>query len=305
MGWRRGHVVRPMLGTERREAEAYLARCGQDYVTDSSNLVPDVKRNRLRLQVMPLLRELNPSVVQALSATAARMADVGLLAGRAVAEVRTRVCRETEGGLDIDIAALRKEEAAATLLHEWLGPKGFTAAQTDEVAARLDGTSGARYDAPGWQLVRDRSTLRLRPAYSRFEPFDMEADGTYALPDGRCLHRTTLDREAAGDIPRTADTAYLDAGRVGRLTCRPVRRGDRFQPYGMTGTKLVSDYLTDRKRSVLDKARACVLCSDDDIAWLVGERPDQRFALTPATRRVVVVRLESDGAPPEAAVPLP
>ncbi len=304
MGWRRGRVVRPMLRTERREAEAYLARCGQDYVTDSSNLVPDVKRNRIRLQVMPLLRELNPSIVQTLTDTATRMAEAGLLADNAVAAARERVCRETEGGLDIDITALRKEGAAATLLHEWLGTLGFSVAQTDDMAARLDGASGARYEAPGWLLVRDRGKLCLRPANGHGEPFAMDADGCYALPDGRKLHRTTLTREALGSIPRDAATACLDADRLGQLVCRPVRRGDRFQPYGMKGSKLVSDYLTDRKRTLHDKARAYVLCSDETIAWLVGERPDQRFALTPTTRRVVVIRLETAGEESPTASPL-
>ena len=179
-----------------------------------------------------------------------------------------------------------------TLLHEWLAPFGFTSAQTDAVAGHLDGASGARYDAPGWQLVRDRGTLRLRPAIHDFTPFVLDRDGTYDLPGGRRLRRTTLTREALGPIPHDARTACLDADRAQGLTCRPVRRGDRFQPYGMRGTKLVSDYLTDRKRSLHDKARACVLCSGDAIAWLVGERPDQRFALTERTKRVVVVQIE-------------
>ena len=63
----------------------------------------------------------------------------------------------------------------------------------------------------------------------------------------------------------------------------------------MKGSKLVSDYLTDRKRSLTDKAQACVVCSGDAIAWLVGERPDQRFSLTAATTRVIVVRIEESG----------
>lgn len=295
MGWRRGRIVRPMLGTTHEEAVGYLRRCGQPYVTDSSNLVPDVKRNRLRLEIMPRLRELNPSVVDTLAITAARMAEAGLLMDSAVAAARSRVCRPAGDGLDIDIAALRAEVAVPTLLHEWLAPYGFTTAQTDAVTAHLDGPSGARYAAPGWLLVRDRRTLRLRPAPHGFEPFSLDRDGTYDLPGGRRLSRTTLTREALGAIPRDASTACLDADRAGDLTCRPVQRGDRFHPYGMKGSKLVSDYLTDRKRSLTDKAQACVVCSGDAIAWLVGERPDQRFSLTAATTRVIVVRIEESG----------
>ena len=296
MAWRRGRVVRPLLGVSRQELEAYLRRIGQDYVTDSTNLIPDVRRNRIRLEVLPQLRQLNPAIDRVLAETARRMAETEQIFDRAVAEARRRVCTEADGGLDIRLAALRAEPAPATLLHEWLAPYGYRPEQTADALAHADDCGTARYDSGAWTLVRDRGFLRLRRRPERFAPFVLDHEGLYPLPGGRQLRLARLSRQALGLIPRDAATACLDAVRVGRLICRPVERGDRFQPYGMRGPKLVSDYLTDRKRSPLAKAAACVVCSDETIAWLVGERPDQRFTLTDRTQDVVVLTLErTDG----------
>ncbi len=293
MAWRRGRVVRPLLATDRKALVTYLESIGQDYVTDSTNLVADVKRNRIRLQVLPLLRELNPAIDRVLAETARRMTEAEVIFDRAVTEARSRVCRPAEGGLDIDLAALHAEVSPETLLHEWLAPYGFRPEQTTDTAARKATSGSARYDADEWQLVHDRNFLRLRRRTGSFAPFALDADGCHPLPDGRTLRLVHLSREDLGPIPRDPRTACLDADRIGRLTCRPCRRGDRFRPYGMNGSKLVSDYLTDRKRSLLDKAAACVVCSDETIAWLVGERPDQRFALTESTCRVALLTVET------------
>ena len=96
-------------------------------------------------------------------------------------------------------------------------------------------------------------------------------------------------------IVRDRQVACLDADglKAGQLALRPVRQADRFVPLGMKGSKLVSDYLTDCKRTRLQKRQTCVLCCGVDIVWLVGERTDQRYAVRPGqTRRTVVVRME-------------
>ena len=85
--------------------------------------------------------------------------------------------------------------------------------------------------------------------------------------------------------------AYLDADKVkGELTIRRWQKGDKFVPFGMTGKKKVSDYLTDRKFSVFDKENQWVVCASENIVWLVDERTDNRFRVTEKTRRVIVIK---------------
>ena len=100
-------------------------------------------------------------------------------------------------------------------------------------------------------------------------------------------------REAAFVPARAADCVTIDAAAVvGQPFVRRVQTGDRFAPFGMhRGSKLVSDYLTDRHRSVLEKRAAAVVCDETGILWLVGETVDRRAAVTTSTQRVLEIRL--------------
>ena len=95
-------------------------------------------------------------------------------------------------------------------------------------------------------------------------------------------------------IPKDKDTACLDADKlVQPLTVRKWRKGDKFVPFGMTGKKNISDYLTDRKYSLFQKENQYVVCSEDKIVWLVGERSDNRFRVTEDTRRVLIIQVKN------------
>ena len=93
-------------------------------------------------------------------------------------------------------------------------------------------------------------------------------------------------------IPKDKHTACLDADKItAPLTLRLTQTGDAFIPFGMKGRKLVSDYLTDRKYSLVQKQRQWVLCAGDDILWLVGERIDHRYRVTEQTRNLLLIHL--------------
>ena len=95
---------------------------------------------------------------------------------------------------------------------------------------------------------------------------------------------------AGRHIEKEPSKASLDSSKVEfPLTLRPVKAGDRFQPYGMKGTKLVSDYLTDKHLSIFEKRRTLVLCDKKgDIVWVVNHRPDARFCLNDLSQETVL-----------------
>ena len=97
-------------------------------------------------------------------------------------------------------------------------------------------------------------------------------------------------------IPKEKDVACLDADKVMKpLIIRKWQKGDKFVPFGMTGKKNISDYLTDRKFSLFEKENQYVVCSSDDkIIWLIGERSDNRFRITNTTKRVMIIRLKKE-----------
>ncbi len=247
---RNGHIVRPLLHLAKQELLAYLQSIGQDYVEDSTNLQRGALRNRLRLDVMPLLRNINPRVVE-------------------------HICRTAEL---VESCLGTHEEGGYTLhsLDEWLRPHGFNSAQIRAKNKDQAGSSGAVYESPTHRLLRNRGRLVL------------EERGATA----RCkLQYSIVETDAPLDFvksqPLTPDHAYLDADKLTMpLTQRLWERGDRFHPFGMRGSRLVSDFLTDIKLSRFDKERQCILLSGKDIVWVVGRRPDNRYRVTPATRRV-------------------
>ena len=294
MAWRRGRVVRPLLGVSRQELEAYLRRIGQDYVTDSTNLIPDVRRNRIRLEVLPQLRQLNPAIDRVLAETARRMAETEQIFDRAVAEAVARVSKESGGVVEVDVARLSGEPSPESVLFEILSRHGFTPQQVGQVCGCLDAPTGRMYSSPTHDLLFDRGRLLIAERRESPKPLVIPEPGLYAMADGR---RLRVAREPLGEgfaIPRTGLEAAVDASKVAfPLVLRPVGQGDRFVPFGMKGSKLVSDYLTDRKANVFEK-RSQLMLTDaaGQAVWLVGERVDNRCRITGSTAEAIVVGVE-------------
>ncbi len=278
---RNGFVVRPMLDVCRADVEAFVKEAEETYVTDSTNLVDDVLRNKLRLHILPQLRALNPSIDRTLHETAGRLSEAAELYDAAIEGARHRV----QKGDVIDLEALRREPATRTVLYELLAPYGFNGRQVEEIFTHRKGTVGKCYESAEWRLLRDRGRLVLKKKGEE----EVGEEGLADLSD--FLEIAFIPRTPAFQIPKDANVACLDAGKCTEpLSVRRIRKGDRFIPYGMKGSKLVSDYLTDRKRTRFEKEEQWVVCCGDKIAWLVGERPDARFCITEETK--MVIRIE-------------
>lgn len=285
-----GTIVRPLLNLSRTDILNYLESLHQPYINDSSNFVADVKRNVIRLQVMPLLKKLNPSVVPTLSENAERFSEAEELYKVGLQKEIASVSRKPADaeGLDIDTLKLKDSPASFTLLYELLSPYGFRETQLRNM---LEGEeSGALFETADWKLTRDRGFLRLRPQAAALVEEPLPFDTDMFIGGGRALHASFLTEWES--IDKSPLVACLDADKLGSLTVRNVQNGDRFVPFGMKGSKLISDYLTDRKRSRIDKERALVVCSDGEIAWLVGERVSNCFAVTPQTHRLLKIELK-------------
>lgn len=270
-----GFIVRPLLCMDRAEVVDYLKSIGQEYVTDSTNLQDDYTRNKIRLNLLPAMQEINPSVKESILATAEHLADAAAIYKKGIEEGKLRV--SVPQGIRIE--ALKREPAPETLLFEILHPLGFNAARVKDIYRAIDGQPGKVFTANGYRVLKDRDLLWMEES-KELTPPRLQMEELPYTPDFI--------------IPRDKDTACLDADKLrAPLTLRLWRQGDSFVPFGMKGTKKVSDYLTDRKFSRLRKERQWVLCCGEDIAWLVGERTDNRFRVEEETKRVVVIRVRN------------
>ena len=285
-----GNIVRPLLCVSRQQIVSYLDTIGQPYVTDSTNLMPDVLRNKIRLQLIPLLQELSPAASEQIHTTALHLAEAERVYDDAIRRQSDTVLTPLPDEIDaIDIDLLQQMPSPESLLHELLLRYGFTSATADQVSLQLAMLQPGRcFESTTHRLVVDRRKLLIEPLSEEVKEQRLPEPGNYVLSDG---HRLRLSVVTPPIVSRQSEEATLDADKVRfPLTVRPACQGDRFQPYGMKGTQLVSDYLTNRKRSLIEKRRQLVVCdASGAVVWLVGERTDGRFAVDRETVRTLLL----------------
>ena len=286
---RNGHLVRPLLSVDRHQIVRWLADRHLPFRTDSSNASDVYRRNFVRLRLLPLMEQLNPSVRDAILRMAGHLTDVEAIYRNAIDSHRAHLI-DADGRISID--ALLRTPAPHAVLFELLTPYGFTPSQCADIARALSGESGRSFVAPGgrWHLLKDRLHLILYPADEvSADAFTLAPGSELTAPIRLSLEERIVDE--AFTISRSPHVANFDADRIALpLTLRRWRAGDSFVPFGMTGRKKLSDYFSDHKFSLLHKAAAWILCdASGRILWIVGHRTDNRFRITSKTRRALIV----------------
>ena len=296
-----GQIVRPLLCVGRQDILDYLHSIGQDYVTDSTNLESIVLRNKLRLQVLPLLKQLNPKAVENIDKTANYLREAEKVYNayfaadpdRGQVPVRNNPAQMADRYLSpvrIPLDEIAKQPSAECFLHEWLSPYGFNPSQIAQILDDLTGESGREFLSATHTLLIDRSQLVLEPKQAEIKPLRIPEAGNYRFSP-EILFSVKLTDDLS--ISKSEECATLDAANIQfPLTVRQVAPGDAFCPFGMEGRKLVSDFLTDRKISLLEKRRQLVVtAANGDIIWLVGQRTDHRYRITASTHQVLSITL--------------
>ena len=287
-----GHLVRPLLPVDKPALFDYLVENGLAWREDASNDSPVYQRNRLRLEVLPVLRDINPNLDRTLQITAERVGGAEEIVRRYVADTAAEAQRTEAEITYLRIDTLRKTAATALVLHELLRPFGFSYLVTKDIVAAFGAESGRQFDSPTHRLVKDREQLVITPR--RLESF-----GTHQVAAGQetlkidGLHLRLALHEAAGfAIGRAKNQAALDADKLKfPLTVRRWQEGDWFMPIGLKGKKKLSDFLIDQKIPLNLKDDVRVLTSaDGKIAWVIGLRPDERFKVTEETQSVLSVQ---------------
>ncbi len=286
-----GTIRRPLLAVTRDEIIDYLADIQQDYVFDSTNATLDAQRNVVRLQLMPLLRTLNPAAEDNILRTIHYVGSSLTLLRSALAAAVARVTTATPHGISIALPRLRREQEAESILWEVLKDKGFTPQQVEQIYQHREGQTGKQWRSPTHTLTINREELLV-------EPTEDDADTTLTIPTTGTYTYAHAAYTFARHAIDSAFTPLRDAHRVSidaahaafPLTLRRWQQGDTFVPYGMRGTRLLSDFLTDAKLSRADKRRQVVLTdANGQILWVVGQRTDNRCAITSNTTQALII----------------
>jgi tRNA(Ile)-lysidine synthase len=291
----RGRIARPLLAVSREETHAYCDAAGLAWREDESNADRRLARNRLRLDVLPLLREINAGAERNVLATAAELRDEADVLDRAVEEA---VRRTGAGGTPpaVDAGRLAAEPPAVrrlVLRRLAEAAAGTTVALRPEDARAIErlaerGGSGVVDLGGGLRATVEYGIVRFGGA-----PQDTRSPAPVALPiPGRCRFggwELVSERGAAGTADLgSPDQPQLDADRLADiLTVRAWRDGDRMQPLGLAGTKSLQDLFGDRKVPRSLRRSLPVVESDGEIAWVAGVAVSERFRVRPDTTATV------------------
>lgn len=300
---RNGNVIRPLLCMGKNDILEYLKSIRQDYVTDSSNLIPDVKRNRLRIDVLPLLKKINPSVQQSIFESTMHVNEALKLYDAAIEKSINEVLDSSTMSKDrpvrFSLERLASQVSPEITLFHILKIYNFSSAQVKDIESSINRTQqSAHFLSATHELCIDRGYAIVQPINYKVSTRQLciPENGTYVFGSDT---KFILSNENVGPnyiISKDSFCVCLDAADVAMpLTVRRVEKGDRFTPFGMTKTKLVSDYMTDRKFSLFEKNRQLVVTDAyGNIIWLVGERTDNRFRVKKDTTLVLKIKYISN-----------
>jgi tRNA(Ile)-lysidine synthase len=301
MPYARGRLVRPLLDARRSDVVSYLRDLGQEWREDATNADTSRVRARVRAELLPLLERMNPRFDEALARTLAVLGDEDAWVDAAAKDA-------SASAFDVRRGEVRADRAALAALPRALARRALRAAlagafpddtriEFDHVEAVLDGLveSGFARDLPGGlRAFTEYATLvisRTPDGAGALAPALLPVPGTADLGTAGTLSAQEADPRALVDDARVA---LVDADRFsGPLAVDSVRPGDRMRPLGMSGTRKVSDVLTDAKVPRRARPSVPVVRHGGSIVWLAGVRMSEDYRVGPGTSRAV--RLEWTG----------
>jgi tRNA(Ile)-lysidine synthase len=329
-------VIRPLLDITREETTDYCQEHQLAPRIDSSNLSPSFFRNRLRLQLLPLLRQYNPSIDQALLRLADIAKEDNALIEQQASELWDEVARQEDNAIYLDrkqIAslpiALQRQllraavtrlagdardieashvEAARSLLNKPAGkrislPHGLTCqgGYNEIVIASPPSVIASDLPAKAWQARAWQSQLLPCPFPPLSGEFPLKVPGKTAFPGWKAIagivREPVASRSLPGDLSTSEGTrqsnlvAHFDLHKTGtELFVRQHRPGDRFQPLGMNMPKKLQEFMVDAKIPRSWRGHIPIVCSPQQIVWVVGWRIDDRVKITEASEEIL--RLE-------------
>jgi tRNA(Ile)-lysidine synthase len=283
-----GNIVRPLLPFSRQELEYYAIKNKLKWREDSSNIATKYLRNKLRHEVIPTLKEINPQILQNFNKTLSFLQDSNEIMEDCIASVQKKVV-SVEGDLIIlDIKKLQKLSNPKAYLYQLL--KDFNFTEWDDIVSLLEAQSGKQVFSETHRLLKDRKTLILseRISKSNLTINISEKENQVETPLG------TINLEEVEQMGiSNATTIYVDKHLLKfPLKLREWIKGDYFYPLGMQGKKKLSKYFKDEKLSLIEKEQTWLLCSAKDIIWIIGRRADDRFKVTESTKQILKIEFK-------------
>ena len=291
-----GHIIRPLLNTTREEIRQYAIENGIQWREDHTNAETQFLRNKIRHELLPVIDNISKEGKSAILKSIQHLASENELYRELVNEKLFQIVstdRAPRWGVNIQGGEsgflpiehpygmrLPQEHLNLQLLFEWLRDYGFNSDQVRFIYEAMNGQPGTAFFSPTHRVTIERDGVELTPLCQQTE-----------TPMELAYEKITHDEHFSLD--KSPKVAQLDYDKISfPLQLRRWQAGDRFHPFGMKGSRLLSDFLKDLKLTTKQKEDTCVLTTaDNQIVWVVGQRIDDRFRVTDQTKTVLKAKI--------------
>ncbi|WP_426327520.1 tRNA lysidine(34) synthetase TilS [Pedobacter sp. R-06] len=289
---KRDLLIRPLLFLNRKQIDEIVRTNNIDFVEDSSNASTNYTRNKIRLQVVPHLQEINPNLEKTFAENISRFAELETFLNIQVQKLANKILNKRNDGIYIPLEEVSKLNPQKLLLYELLKPFNFGENVVQEILDSLRALSGTHFFSATHQAIINRSDLVI-------------VEKNTSVTANQFIHPTTENIAFANDeisltfidelkFEINSNKAFVNADKlIFPLVLRNWQNGDKFIPLGMRNPKKVSDYFIDEKVPLHLKSVTPILVNGNgEIVWIAGMRQDNRYKLTTATKKVAIFELK-------------
>lgn len=279
-------IIRPLMKFSRKEIENFAREENIPWREDSSNASPKYLRNKIRSEVIPVMEEINPQLLEGFAQTQSHLNESLNLVEDYIGLLYSEIVSKDKFGYKLAIKILEKLPNTRAVLYQLLRSFGFT--EWDDIHDLLKAQSGKMVFSATHRLIKDREFLLLTelPSEKNNKVYKIEeGEEIVMLPIG------TFAFEEVVEILETGTHCIYVAQKTLKypLTLRKWKEGDIFHPFGMKGKKKISDFFKDKKLSLPEKENCWLLCSGDKIVWIVDHRADARFAIKEPSNKILKI----------------
>lgn len=286
---KRGYLVRPLLFLSREQIEELIAKNNLDYVEDSSNQTDTYARNAIRLNVIPVLKGINPNLEETFAQNFIHFAETEAVLQHVVAQTRESVCEKRGEDVYFSIAKIIALSPQKLLLFELLKPYHFTSAVVDEILQALNKQSGTSFYSSLYRATINRTEIMISAlaATNNDTVFFMHPHDEFVLVGEQKLRLSYAELTIVESV---LNKAFVDADKlIFPLVIRYKQDGDKFMPLGMKNYKKLSDFFIDQKVPVPNKSKIPLLINGNgEIIWIIGFRQDNRYKVNATTKKVAI-----------------
>lgn len=280
-------VIRPLLPFSRSQIKHFATQNNILWREDASNGTTKYLRNKLRLDVIPVLKEIQPDLLSNFNQTIQHLQDSQSIILDAIQHFKNQVMIEKDGIFYFDCDKMMAFSNYRNYLYQILSSFGFSA--WDDIYVLVEKQSGKQIFSENYILLKDRNSLIL---YSKSD----SKNEVYLIKSKNEIVKFPLNLSFSNTITISnplPNCIFVDEDTLQfPLQIRKWTEGDTFYPFGMIGKKKISKYFKDQKMSLIQKENTWILCSDNQIVWVIGMRMDDRFKVTNETRNILKITLD-------------